>query len=111
MAFVVTRPSLFARTLPTELTLDGIDTPFTVEKLDIEDLKAGTVQSTWLPKVSHAAIPADQAEALAENLLAGMTLGISAGALNVSDEWNTLFPEYKFIQPRELLSEAWKGRP
>lgn len=64
-----------------------------------------------MPKVDHAAIPPDQADALAGMLLAGFTLGISVGALNVSDEWNQLLPDYKFVQPRRFLSEAWQDKP
>lgn len=41
---------------------------------------------------------------------AGLTLGISVGAMNVSDEWNRLFPEYKFIDARQFLTEAWQGK-
>ena len=82
-----------------------------VEKLKFEDLKDGIVKSTWLPKVSHPAIPPEQADALAGMFLAGMSLGISVGALNVSDEWNRLLPDYKFIQPHQFLSGAWQGKP
>ncbi|KAB8231987.1 uncharacterized protein BDW43DRAFT_312604 [Aspergillus alliaceus] len=31
--------------------------PFAVVKMKAEDLKAGVVKSTWLPKVDHPAIP------------------------------------------------------
>jgi hypothetical protein len=39
-----------------------------------------------------------------------MLLGISAGALNVTDEWNQLLPDYKFTQAEEFLGEAWKSK-
>lgn len=82
-----------------------------MEKLKLEDLKDGIVKSTWMPIVSHTAIPPKQAKSLATTLLSGMTLGIAAGALHVSDEWNQLLPDYKFTQPRQFLSEAWDGKP
>lgn len=84
---------------------------FAVEKLKIDDLKVGVVKSTWLPKVDHPAIAADQAAGFAEMFLAGFTLGISAGALNVPDEWNRLLPDHRFQQPRQFLLGAWKGNP
>lgn len=44
-------------------------------------------------------------------IVAGLLLAISAGAYNCSDEWNRLLPDYKFTQPEEFLSEAWRGKP
>ena len=93
------------------LTCDATGGHFRVEELDPDDLKAGIIDPTWLPKLTHAAIPKDQADALAGQFLAGMTLSIDAGALNVSDEWNRLFPDYEFTQPREFLTEIWKDKP
>ena len=92
--------------------------PFSVEKLDVDALQkeikgdrwSGTVATTWLPKITHSAIPPDQADTLAEKFLVGMTLGIVKGALSVSAEWNDIFPEYEFTQPREFLTRAWKGK-
>lgn len=81
-----------------------------VDRLKVDDLKAGLVKSSWLPKVSHPAIPPEQADALAGMFLAGMSLGISCGALNVSDEFNQLFPDYYFVQPRDFLLAAWQGK-
>ena len=69
------------------------------------------MKTTWLPIVDHPAIPAEQASELAETFLAGFTLAISAGELNASDEWNRLLPDLEFTQPREFLTEAWKGKP
>jgi hypothetical protein len=72
--------------LSTCLIFERLGVPFAVEKLKIDDLKAGIVKSTWSPRVSHKAIAPAEAEALASMLLAEMTLGISVGALNVSSE-------------------------
>jgi hypothetical protein len=69
------------------------------------------LKASWRPLVSHPAIPPDQAATLSGILLAGMLLGISAGALNVSDEWNRLLPDYTFTQAEEFLSKAWRDKP
>lgn len=90
------------------LTLAGGS--FTVERLKLDDLKAGVIKSSWMPRPDHPAIPADQREILGGILLAGFSLGIAAGALNVSDEWNRIFPKYRFTQPKEFLGEAWRGK-
>lgn len=97
--------------LPSSLMLDDLGGPISVDKLRIDDLKAGVVKSSWLPKVSHPAIPPEQADALAGMLLAGMSLGISCGALNVGDEFNQLFSDYEFTQPHEFLLKSWHGKP
>lgn len=83
---------------------------FAVERLKVEDLKEGMVNSSWRPKPDHPAISREHIDALSGMLLAGFSLGISVGALNVSDEWNRIFPDYKFVQPKEFLSEAWSGK-
>lgn len=84
---------------------------FEIDKLTLEDLKAGVAKSSWLSRVVHPAIKPEEAEAMAKTFLAGMTLGISAGALNVSDEWNRIFPKYEFTQPHDFLTAMWSGKP
>ena len=79
--------------------------------MQAEDLKAGVVKTMWLPRVDHPAIPVEQVETLAAGLVAGMLLGISVGALSVSDEWNNLLPDYRFTGAEEFLREAWRGKP
>ncbi|KAM6520437.1 hypothetical protein FSOLCH5_005229 [Fusarium solani] len=84
--------------------------PFKVEKLNTEDLKAGVIKSSWMPIVTHPDVPPESREALAGSLLAGILLGgFHAGNFLVSDEWNKLLPDYKFTQPEEFLTEAWKA--
>ena len=85
--------------------------PFHIEKLKADDLRAGVAKCSWLPTVDHTGIPREQAEALAPMLVAGMLLGISAGALMVTDEWNRLLPDYRFVQAAEFLTEAWRDKP
>ncbi|CAK1366037.1 uncharacterized protein RHO25_010810 [Cercospora beticola] len=53
--------------------------PFDVEYLQISDLEAGNITSSWLPVIDHPAFTPEQARALAEKLLSGMVLGIRAG--------------------------------
>ena len=93
------------------LTSDEPGLPFHVERLKADDLKAGVAKCSWLPTVDHPGIPREQAEALAPMLVASMTLGISAGALKVGDEWNRLLVDYQFTQAVPFLTEAWRGKP
>jgi hypothetical protein len=82
-----------------------------VERLKAEDLRVGVVRSSWLPKADHPSIRPEEGEALAASFTAGMLLGISAGALSVSDEWNQLLPDYEFTKAEEFLAAAWRGKP
>ena len=73
-------------------------------------IKAGVVNTSWLPTVDHPGIPQEHVEALAPTLVASMLLAILSDALNVTDEWNQLLPDYKFTQAEEFLGQAWKGK-
>ncbi|KAL2144654.1 hypothetical protein VTI28DRAFT_8865 [Corynascus sepedonium] len=84
---------------------------FQVEELKADDLKAGVVRATWLPKPDHPSYSTEQVEALAEQLTAGITLGFASGAMSVSDEWNRLLPDYQFAKAGDYLVEAWRGKP
>jgi hypothetical protein len=75
------------------LISDKLGGPFHIEKLKADDLKAGVAKCSWLPIADHPGIPRDQAEVLAPMFVAGVLLGISAGVLNVTDEWNQLLPD------------------
>ncbi|KAK4652204.1 hypothetical protein QC762_609060 [Podospora pseudocomata] len=85
--------------------------PFIVEKLKAEDIKAGIVKSSWLPVVDHPSLSPAAVEAMAKGFLSGMLLGISAGVLKVSNEWNRLLPDYEFTRAEEFLTEVWESKP
>lgn len=107
----------FGRTYLTRHLSDYCITPnpkgeaFQVEELKADDLKAGVVRATWLPKPDHPSYSTEQVEALAEQLTAGITLGFASGAMSVSDEWNRLLPDYQFAKAGDYLVEAWRGKP
>ena len=44
-------------------------------------------------------------------ILAGVLIAVSAGNYVISDDWNRLLPEYKFIKAEEFLVETWCGKP
>lgn len=91
-------------------SLIALGGPFKVETVTAGDAMAGIVNSSWLPQVDHPAVPADQVKQLSEGFTAGMLLAFSAGAFEVSDEWNKLFPEYEFTRAADFLSEVWEGK-
>ena len=85
--------------------------PFKVEKLNADELKSGTFTNSWTPKLDHPSIPPEQVDMLSKFIVAGILLAISAKGFICSDEWNRLLPDYKFTEPEEFLSEAWRGKP
>lgn len=90
---------------------DYVGGSFAVDKLRADDLKAGKPNASWLPKTGHSSFSPEEFDALSAMMVSGILLGISAGALNVSDEWNRLLPDYKFTKAEEFLAEAWRGKP
>lgn len=81
---------------------------FDVESLKFEDLNAGVVNSSWLPKFAHPNVPAEEEDAFAAPLLRGFLMSISSGAWKVTDDaWNKILPCYKFAQPEDFLTAAW----
>jgi hypothetical protein len=92
------------------LISDKLGEPFHIEPLKADDLKSGVAKCSWLPIVDHPGIPRAQAEALAPTFVAGVLLGISAGVLTVTDEWNQLLPDYQFTQATEFLTEFWRDK-
>ncbi|KAK2779716.1 NmrA-like family protein [Colletotrichum kahawae] len=83
--------------------------PFAIEKLKKEDLAASKVASSWSLEVKHPSIPPETRKAVAASLTSGILLGFSAGCFNTSAEWNQILPDFKFTQPEEFLSQAWKS--
>lgn len=80
---------------------------FAVDRLDVNDLKAGKPKASWLPQAGHPAFSRDQFEALSGRLVSGILLGISAGEFEVSDEWNRLLPSYRFVDAESFLKNIW----
>lgn len=85
--------------------------PFKVEKLKAQDLKAGIVKSDWKLKIEHPAIGPAEAEAWGTSFVSSMLLGLQDGAVDCSDEWNQLLPNYEFTQAEEFLAKWWDGKP
>ncbi|KAK4696757.1 hypothetical protein P7C71_g1220, partial [Lecanoromycetidae sp. Uapishka_2] len=84
------------------------DAPFEIEKLKANELESGAWKSSWIPKLDHPSIPPEQVAMFSKIIVAGVLLAISAKDYSCTDEWNQLLPDYKFTQPEEFLSEAWR---
>ena len=83
---------------------------WTVEYVKGEDIENDVLTASWVPLMSHPVIPQDNREAFSKEFVIMFFKGILRGSWDVSDEWNTRFPEYRFTGLEGYLGEAWKGR-
>ncbi|KAF2096866.1 NAD(P)-binding protein [Rhizodiscina lignyota] len=84
--------------------------PFTIEKVNLEDLEAGTLNTPWALAERHRAISEEQHDHFAKMVSIGILLSSAKGAWDVSDELNQLFPEYNFDKVEDFLTRVWNGK-
>lgn len=82
-----------------------------VESVAQEVYDAGKLQTSWVPRIDHPAIPVELRESMSEEIVAGYFKAIEAGSWAVSDEWNKLLPNYRFSNAEEYLANVWQGKP
>ncbi|KAK4224129.1 hypothetical protein QBC38DRAFT_486209 [Podospora fimiseda] len=82
---------------------------FAIEVLDISDLKASLQNASFLPQIDHPAIrQLDEATktGFIINAYTDLMGAIVEGHAVVSDEWNRIFPDYKFLGFEEFISKT-----
>ncbi|KAK3984494.1 hypothetical protein QBC44DRAFT_15735 [Cladorrhinum sp. PSN332] len=82
---------------------------FTLEVLDIEELKAGELNSSFLPKLDHPAVKEldqDTKTAFIKHAYTSLLQAVVEGDAVVSDEWNRIFPDYKFLGFDAFISKT-----
>ena len=85
--------------------------PFTIETVKLEDLEKGHLTASWKLEASHLSIPPEQVEKMLKTVLIGTLLSSVKGAWDISDEFNMLLPDFKFIQMKDFLTRVWEGKP
>ncbi len=80
---------------------------YEIETLEVEDLEAGTVKTESLPLLAHPSLEVEERVELSKTVLRGLTLNAVTGAATVSDEWNKIFPDYKFVTAEEFLTKTF----
>ncbi|KAF2868786.1 hypothetical protein BDV95DRAFT_579323 [Massariosphaeria phaeospora] len=85
--------------------------PFTVEKVHVQDLEAGKLETSWALTERHRAVADDPAENMVKMISIGLLLSTSKGAWDGSDELNRIFPDYKFTAIEDFLTDVWGGKP
>ena len=81
--------------------------PFAIDWLKKEDLEAGEVKTKNLMVVDLPSIPEGQKEEFSKIATRAMLLSCTRGAWTVTDEWNQIFPDYKFTKVDEFLKGLW----
>lgn len=73
----------------------------------MEDLEAGQLKTDNYPRITLPSVPQDQVEAFSKMVIIGILIAYHRGVSNVSEEWNKLFPDYKFTKVERLLRRVW----
>lgn len=84
---------------------------FTVDKVKPQDLEAGVLDTSWALRKRHRAVTDEQSSDLFTKVPIGILLSSVKGSWDVSDEFNQLFPDYKFREVEEFLAKVWDGKP
>ena len=77
----------------------------------MQDLEAGELKTSWSIEAVHLAVPPEQAAALLKAVSVGILLSSCKGAWDSSDDFNQLFPDYKFTSAESFLAKVWEGKP
>ncbi|KAK4205099.1 hypothetical protein QBC40DRAFT_261097 [Triangularia verruculosa] len=87
---------------------------FDVELLDLDSLRRGEWNGSWVKPLDHPSVQHLDEEtraAFSRAAFSGFLLALAEGDMVVSDEWNRIFPDYKFTGVEEFVSNFWVGRP
>ncbi|TPX14637.1 uncharacterized protein E0L32_005329 [Thyridium curvatum] len=84
---------------------------FDVDKVYLEDLRAGNLKTSWGLEAVHHAVSDDQAAELLRAVSIGILLSSVEGAWDSSDSMSRLFPDFKFTTAHDFLVRAWDGKP
>lgn len=85
----------------------GTGKPYEIETLDVGDLRAGIIKTSWLPLLTHPSLGEAERVEFSKQVVRGVTLNVADGAATVSGEWNQIFPDYKFTTVEEFLTEVF----
>jgi hypothetical protein len=83
---------------------------WTIEYVKSEDIENGELKTSWIPFLTHPAIPVENREAFSKQFAIDFFKAMKIGAWEVGYEWNKRFPEYKPMGLEEYLRKAWEGK-
>lgn len=80
---------------------------WTVEQVLGEDIEQDVLKTSWVPQMTHPAVPLEERETFSREFVIMFLKGILRGGWDVGTEWNERFPEYEFMGLEEYLAKAW----
>lgn len=84
--------------------------PFEINRLKLEDVKNGVLETDFYPRILLPGLSEEQAAEFSKVVARGLLISIGYGALEVSDEWNKLLPDWKPTKAREFLQGVWGAK-
>lgn len=78
--------------------------------MQLHDLEAGALKTSWSLEKEHRAVTDEQSPGLLAKVPIGILLSSVEGAWDVSDEFNQLFPDYKIEAIEHFLAKVWDGK-
>lgn len=78
--------------------------------MELQDLQAGCLKTSWTLGEKHQAVADEQSSDLLTKVPIGILLSSVKGAWDVSDDFNQLFPDYKFDGIEDVLAKVWDGK-
>ncbi|KAI1099399.1 NAD(P)-binding protein [Jackrogersella minutella] len=86
---------------------EAVGRPFTIDWLKKKDLEAATYEPDFFSTFDLRAASQEELAAFLGKATTGILQGIHRGAYDVTDEWNKIFPDYKFTQVEDFVKNAW----
>ncbi|KAH7308669.1 hypothetical protein B0I35DRAFT_399133 [Stachybotrys elegans] len=84
--------------------------PFELEWLKQSDVEAGIINTDNYLVVDLPSIPADQVTAFSKMATGKVLLSQHRGLWTPGDEWNRIFPDYKFVQIEDFLVKIFSDQ-
>ncbi|TID02018.1 Isoflavone reductase-like protein P3 [Colletotrichum higginsianum] len=82
---------------------------FEVDRLKLEDLKAGIVKTNFIPPLNLPGMSPEELAGFTKVVTIGVTVSLARDAWAVSDEWNQLLPDFQPTRIEEYLERVWGG--
>lgn len=85
--------------------------PFAVDTVQLKDLEDGKLKTSWSLEARHPSYTGEDVEGVLRAVLIGTLLSSAKGCWDISDEFNQLFPEFKYTSIEDFLANAWGSKP
>ncbi|KAK2737810.1 hypothetical protein FQN57_007368 [Myotisia sp. PD_48] len=102
------QPGLFLPLIANEQIILTIGELFEVTTVKGEDLAAGVVKSSWMPRVDHPSLTPEIREQIGPMVLLSCLRAVQNGDTDIEPVWNNLLPEMKFTGVEAFLEGVFR---